>query len=33
MKIAEFADSIDQDEVAHNELPHLELFCLPTTVG
>ena len=27
-KIAEFADSIDLDEVAHNEPPHLDLLCL-----
>ena len=28
-KIAEFANSIDLDEVAHNEPPHLDLHCLP----
>ena len=27
-KIAEFANSIDLDEVAHNESPHLDLHCL-----
>ena len=27
-KIAEFANSIDLDEVAHNEPPHLDLHCL-----
>ena len=27
-KIAEFANSIDLDEVAHNELPHSDLHCL-----
>ena len=26
----EFANSIDPDEAAHNELPHLELHCLPS---
>ena len=26
--IAEFAKSVDLDEVAHNEPPHLELHCL-----
>ena len=30
MKIAEFANSIDLDEVAHNEPPHLDLHCLPS---
>ena len=28
MKISEFANSIDLDEVAHNEPPHLDLHCL-----
>ena len=28
MKIAEFENSADQDEAAHNELPHLDLHCL-----
>ena len=27
-KIAEFANSIDLDEVAHNEPPHLDIRCL-----
>ena len=27
-KTAEFANSIDPDEVAHNEPPHLDLHCL-----
>ena len=27
-KVLEFANSIDQDEAAHNELPHLYLYCL-----
>ena len=26
--MAKFANSIDLDEVAHNELPHLDLHCL-----
>ena len=29
-KIAEFANSVDLDEVAHNEPPHLDLHCLPS---
>ena len=29
-KIAEFANSVDLDEVAHNEPPHQELRCLPS---
>ena len=28
-KIAESSNSIDPDEVAHNEPPHLNLHCLP----
>ena len=28
MKIVEFANSIDPDEAAHNELPHLDLHFL-----
>ena len=31
-KIAEFANSVDLDEVAHNEPPHLELHCLPSSL-
>ena len=31
-KIAEFANSVDLDEVAHNESPHLDLQCLPATL-
>ena len=27
-KIAEFANNVDLDEVAHNEPPHLDLHCL-----
>ena len=28
-KIAEFENSLDLDEVAHDEPPHLDLHCLP----
>ena len=28
-KIVEFANSIDPDEATHNELPDLDLHCLP----
>ena len=31
-KIAEFANSVDLDEVAHNEPPHLDLHCLPCSL-
>ena len=31
-KIVEFANSIDPDEAAQNELPHLELHCLPSVL-
>ena len=30
--IAEFANSVDLDEVAHNEPPHLDLHCLPSSL-
>ena len=30
--IAEFADCVDLDEVAHNEPPHLDLHCLPSSL-
>ena len=30
MKVAEFENSIDLDEVAQNEPPHLDLRCLPS---
>ena len=26
----EFANSVDPEEMAHNELPHLDLHCLPS---
>ena len=29
MKILEFANSVDPDEVAHSEPPHMDLHCLP----
>ena len=32
MKIADFANSVDPDEVAHHEPPHLDLHCLPLSV-
>ena len=32
IKIVEFADSMDSDEAAHNEPPHLDLPCLPITL-
>ena len=31
-KIAEFANSIDVEEVAHYEPPHLDLHCLPSSL-
>ena len=31
-KIAEFANSVDLDEVAHNEPPHPDLQFLPSTL-
>ena len=31
-KIAEFANSMDLDEVAQNEPPHLDLHCLPSSL-
>ena len=33
MKIAGFANSVDLNEVAHDELPHLELHCVPSSLG
>ena len=29
---AEFANSVDLDEVAYNEPPHLDLHCLPSSL-
>ena len=31
MKIVEFASSVDPDEAAHHELPHLDLHYLPSS--
>ena len=31
MKMVEFANSIDPDEAAHNELSNLDLLCFPST--
>ena len=31
-EIAEFANSVDLDEVAHDEPPHLDLHCLPSSL-
>ena len=28
--VAEFANSVDPDEAAHNEPPHLDSHCLPS---
>ena len=33
MKIAEYANSVDLDEVAHNEPPHLDLHCLRSSLS
>ena len=30
--MAEVANSVDFDEVAHNEPPHLDLQCLPSSL-
>ena len=30
LKIVEFANRVDPDEVAHDEPPHLDLHCLPS---
>ena len=32
MKIVDFTNIIDQDEVAHIEPPHLDLHCLPSSL-
>ena len=31
-QIAEFANSVDLDEVAHHEPSHLDLHCLPSSL-
>ena len=33
MKIVEFANSVESDEAAQNELPHLDLHCLPSDLS
>ena len=30
--MAEFANSVDLDEVAQNEPPHLDIHCLPSSI-
>ena len=30
--MAEFANSVDLDEVAQNEPPHLDIHCLPSSL-
>ena len=30
LHVVEFANNVDPDEIAYNELPHLELHCLPS---
>ena len=32
-KVAKFANSVDLDEAAHNEPPHLDLCCLPSSLS
>ena len=32
LKRVEFANKIDQDEVAHDEPPHLFLYCVPSSL-
>ena len=32
IKKNELANNVDLDEVAHNELPHLDLHCLPSSL-
>ena len=31
-KMVKFANSVDPDEVAHNEPPHLVIHCLPSSL-
>ena len=30
--MAEFANNVDLDEVPHNEPPHLDVHCLPSSL-
>ena len=32
VKITDFANSVDVDEVAHHEPPHPDLHCLPSSL-
>ena len=32
-KLVELANSVDPDDTAHNEPPHLDLYCLPSPVN
>ena len=32
LKLVEIGNSVDSDEVAHNEPPHLDLHCLPSNI-
>ena len=32
IKIFEFSNIVDSDEAAHNELPHPDLHCLPSSL-
>ena len=32
IKTVKLANSVDSDEVAHNEQPHLDLLCLPSSL-
>ena len=31
--VVEFANSLDPNELAHNEPPHLDLYCLPSSLS
>ena len=33
IRIVEFANSVDLNEAAHNEPPHLDLNCLPFSLS
>ena len=32
LDLDEVTNSVDHDEVAHNDLPHLDLHCLPSSL-